>query len=353
VKLLDRYIGGVVFGATGIALLVVMGLNVFFEIISQLDDVGKGDYTVLRMLEYVVLTLPRSTYELFPTAALLGGLTGMGVLAVHSELIAMRACGFKVWRIVRSVLQAGLLMLVLIVPLGEFVAPGAEQFAQQLRVVALDKRINFMGARGLWVRDELRYINVRNIIAKDRLADLNIFQFDADGHLQESTHVGKAAYEDGRWILREVQQSLIGADGVRVRNEEEMTWSSLLTPELIGIVMLEPENMAAQDIRQFISYLEENGLDPQEYRYALWKRLVTPVSSLVMLFISVPFVFGSLRSTGTGQRIFIGILVGFGFYMLSQLFGQMGQVYELPPALVSVAPSIIVLGMGLYAVRRI
>jgi lipopolysaccharide export system permease protein len=210
-----------------------------------------------------------------------------------------------------------------------------------------------MGARGLWVRDELRYINVRNIIAKDRLADLNIFQFDADGHLQESTHVGKAAYEDGRWILREVQQSLIGADGVRVRNEEEMTWSSLLTPELIGIVMLEPENMAAQDIRQFISYLEENGLDPQEYRYALWKRLVTPVSSLVMLFISVPFVFGSLRSTGTGQRIFIGILVGFGFYMLSQLFGQMGQVYELPPALVSVAPSIIVLGMGLYAVRRI
>lgn len=352
-KLLDRYIAGAVVGATGIALLVVMGLNIFFEIISQLDDVGKGDYTVVRMLEYVLLTLPRSTYELFPTAALLGGLTGMGMLAVHSELIAMRACGFKVWRIVRSVLQAGLLMLVVIVPLGELVAPVAEQIAQQLRVVALDKRINFMGAHGLWVRDESRYIYARNVIARDSLADLSIFTFDAAWQLQEATHVGKARYRDGKWILRDVHQSIIVKDGVKTRNEEEMDWSSLLTPELIGIVMLEPDNMAAQDIRQFITYLEENGLDPEEYRYALWKRLVTPASSLVMLFITVPFVFGSLRSTGTAQRIFVGVLAGFGFYMLSQLLDQMGQVYHLPPSLVSVAPSLLVLGLGVYAIRRI
>ncbi|MGD2111899.1 MAG: LPS export ABC transporter permease LptG [Gammaproteobacteria bacterium] len=352
-KLLDRYIATVVIGATGIALLVIMGLNLFFEIIRELDDVGKGDYNVVRMLQYVALTLPRSIYDLFPTAALLGGLTGMGALAVNSELIAMRACGFKLWRIVRSVLQAGLLMLLIIVPLGEFVAPVAEQLAQQLRVVALDKRINFMGARGLWVRDETRYIYVRNVIAKDRLADLRIFDFDGDWQLTESTHVDKAKYKDGEWLLLEVRQSRIGADGVSTHNAGEQTWSSLLTPELIGIVMLKPENMAAQDIRQFITYLEDNGLDTQQYHYALWKRLVTPASSLVMLFISVPFVFGSLRSTGTGQRIFIGILAGFGFYMLSQLFGQMGLVYKLHPLLVSITPSVIVLGIGMYALRRI
>ena len=352
-KLLDRYIAGVVIGATGIALLVIMGLNIFFEVIGQLDDVGKGNYGVVRMLQYVALILPRGIYELFPTAALLGGLTGMGALAVNSELIAMRACGFKVWRIVSSVLQAGLLMLAIIVPLGEFVAPVAEQLAQQLRVVALDKRINFMGARGLWVRDESRYIYARNVIAKDSLADMSIFEFDHDWRLTESTHVGKAKYRDGKWVLRDVHQSLIGVGGVSTRNEEELIWYTLLTPDLIGVVMLKPENMAAQDIRQFITYLEENGLDTQQYHFALWKRLVTPASSLVMLFITVPFVFGSLRSTGTGQRIFVGILAGFGFYMLSQLFGQMGLVYNLSPQLVSVTPSLIVLSLGLYAIRRI
>lgn len=352
-KILDRYIARIVIGATGIALLVIIGLNMFFEVISQIDDVGKGTYSVGRMLEYVLFTLPRSTYELLPTAALLGGLTGMGMLSVNSELIAMRACGFKVWRIVRSILQAGLLLLVIFVPLGEFLAPAAEQFAQQLRVTALDKRINFMGSRGVWVRDESRYINVRKIIARDRLADLDIFEFDDDWKLTASMHASRARYRDGKWILYDVRESLIDGQGVSTRNEQELILHSLLTPELIGVVLLEPENMSAQDIRQFITYLEDNGLDPSQYRYALWKRLVTPLSCLVMLFIAVPFAFGSLRSTSTGQRIFIGVLTGFGFHMLNQLFEQMGQVYSLSPLLVSSIPSLVVLALGLQAIRRI
>ena len=57
-KLLDRYIAGAVITGTAIALLVILGLNIFFEIIRQIDDVGKGTYTLATMLQYVALTLP-------------------------------------------------------------------------------------------------------------------------------------------------------------------------------------------------------------------------------------------------------------------------------------------------------
>ncbi len=352
-KLLDRYIAGVVISGTAVALLVIMGLNVFFEVIRQIDDVGEGTFTLVTMLQYVALTLPRSLYELFPTAALLGGLTGLGALSVNSELVAMRACGFKIWRIVRSVMQAGLLMMVVVVAIGEFIAPTAEQFAQQMRAFALDKRIDFMGTFGLWVRDESRYIFAKKVISEDSLADLSVFEFDDKRRLVKSTHVNTARYKDGEWVLQDVRQSIISEDQVTTRNEERLAWPSLLTPELIGIVVLKPDNMSIPDIQQFIGYLEENGLDSQQYRYAYWKRFMTPLSALVLLFIAVPFVFGSQRSTGNAQRIFVGVLAGFGFYMLSQVSGQIGMVYGINPLVASLTPTLVVLLLGLNALRRL
>jgi lipopolysaccharide export system permease protein len=352
-KILDRYIAGVVATSTGLALLVIVGLDLFFSIINQVDDVGKGNYTVGKLLQYVALGLPRTVYEFFPTAALLGGLTGMGMLAASSELIAMRAGGMSVWRIVRSLLQVGLVMLVFIVALGEGIAPVADQFGQRLRAIAIEKHISFIGGHGLWVRDESRYIYVNRIIDDSQLVDLSVFEFNDQRQLVAATHAGNAGYQSGEWTLRDVRQTLFEQDRVKTHRQAEMTWSSLLTPELIGIVALRPEQMAVSDIRQFVAYLEDNGLDTEQYRYAFWGRFITPLSALVMLFISVPFVFGSLRSVGSGQRIFIGTLAGFGFYLASQVASQMGQVYELNPLLVTVAPSLLVLMLGFRAIRRI
>ena len=126
-KILDRYLAAAVVTGTGIALLVVVGMDVFFNVISQIDSVGKDGYSMYDMLRYVALTTPQGAYELFPMAALLGSLIGMGMLANNSELIAMRAAGVSVWRIVQSVLQAGILLLLVAVFIGEVVAPAAEQ----------------------------------------------------------------------------------------------------------------------------------------------------------------------------------------------------------------------------------
>jgi hypothetical protein len=77
-KIIDRYVASVVIAGTLTALLVVIGLDAFFSLIGQIDDVGEGDYTLLKMLATVALTIPHGMYELFPVAALLGSLTGMG-----------------------------------------------------------------------------------------------------------------------------------------------------------------------------------------------------------------------------------------------------------------------------------
>lgn len=349
----DRYIGGVVVSGTLIALLVLVGLDIFFSVIDEIDKIGRGSYTLPVMLQWLLLTTPQSLYELFPLAALLGSLMGLGQMASHGELVAMRACGLSVWRIVRSVLQTGLLMLVVAIFLGEVVAPVAERLGQNLRASATEREVSFLGSRGLWVRDDNLYINASKVLARERLADLTVYEFD-DGHqLRVTTRAAYAEFHDGQWHLMDVQQSSFGEQGVSISHTDSEVWPSLLTPDLLGIVRLKPKNMSAADIAQLVDYLDENGLDADEYRYAFWGRFMTPLSALVMLFISVPFVFGNLRTVGAGQRIFFGILIGFTFYIFTQLTAQMGKVYGLHPLLAMLLPIGLFMVYGMRAMRRL
>lgn len=352
-KILDRYIAVAVVTGTLVALLIVVGLDMFFNVIAQLDNVGRENYTLMTLVQFVALITPQSMYQLFPMAALLGSLMGLGGLSANSELIAMRASGLSIWRIIRSIMQVGVLMLVVAVFVGEVVAPVAEQHGQKLRAAAMNRAISFLSNRGLWVRDENLFINARRVLADDTLTDLTVYEFDDERHLKVVTQAVKAQYRDGQWILQDVSRSEFTDDRVLVRHEGQQARASTLTPELLGVVALKPENMSVRDIDQFIGYLEENGLDTRQYRYAFWGRFMTPLAALVMLFISVPFVFGSLRSVSAGQRVFVGMLVGFGFYLISQIVSQVGQVFGFNPLLATLLPGTVFMLFGIRAIRRI
>jgi lipopolysaccharide export system permease protein len=353
VNTLDLYIARVVAAGTGVAMLIVMGLDVFFSVIDEIGDVGRGSYDMSQMLQYVALTLPRGIYEFFPMAALLGSILGMGALAASSELTAIRTAGVSVTRIVRSVLQIGLLMTLGAILLGELIAPAAEEYGQNMRAFALHKDAVLKGREGLWARDGNRYINVRKILADERLADLSVYEFDDQNRLLSASHARRALHRDSGWLLEDVEQSLVSEDGVQVRRFESLVSDSLLSPEMVNVVTMKPRNMSAIDLHRYIIYLQENGLDASHYRLAFWMRFSTPLSALVMMFLSVPFVFSALRSVGVGQRMFSGVLVGVVFYLLSQMLSHLGQVYGINPLISAFTPSLLFMTIAFVALRRV
>ena len=79
-SLIARYIGKTVLLNTLLVLLVLVALTGIFGFIGELDDVGKGNYSVSSALIYILLRMPGSAYELFPPAVLLGSLLGLGAL---------------------------------------------------------------------------------------------------------------------------------------------------------------------------------------------------------------------------------------------------------------------------------
>ena len=352
-KLLDRYIGTTVAGSTLIVLLVLLALFSFGAFVAELDAVGKGDYTLLGAAQYVLLSLPRLAYQLFPVVALLGSVIGLGLLASNNELLVMRAAGVSVGRITYAVMKVGLLWMMLAVLLGEVVAPVSDRYAKSMHSAALSERFAMTSQNGLWARDGLDFIHIRDVLADGVVGGVIIYQFDDRQRLQDMTQAKTGQYADGKWLLHQVARSHITAEGVATQHLDQLQWQSLLTPDMIEVVAVKPDSLSMKGLIDYIAYLRDNGLDAQHYQLAFWNKLVLPVTTAVMVFLSIPFIFGPLRSVGIGHRIFVGTLVGIGFYLLGQLFGFAGLLYKVPSAVSAALPTALFFILAVLLVRRV
>ena len=351
--LLDRYIGRHVLRATGLALLVLVALFVLITFVDDLDTVGKGDYTLSNAVAYVILIIPRLAFAAFPVAALIGSLIGLGTLASNSELTVLRASGISPTRITFAVMKTGAMLMIAALVIGEWVAPQAERLAEERRSLAIDKRLSLKTGYRLWIRDGERFVNVGQVLPDNRMQDIYIYDFDSMRRLRFATHASVATYSDGKWILEHVRQSEIRSDGVRKRSFQELEWRSSFAPDLVAVVVVKPERLSALGLHKYLNYLRANDLDTAYYEYALWKKLVYPVATGVMIFLAVPLVLGKLRTAGLGPRLVVGVLAGIGFHILQQVAGQAGVVYGISPVLSATAPSALFFGFAVWRMRRV
>ena len=352
-KLLDRYIGAAVFRNIGLVLMVLLALDSFFRLVRELNAVGTGNYDQSEMLLYLLLTTPSHIVEFFPIAALLGAITGLGALANESELVVMRAAGVSLLRIAGSVLKAGFVLILGLMLLAEFVVPEAEQFAESRRSQMMAKQTALKTKNGFWSRDARSFLNIRGISPGGDISDIYIYEFDDDHQLRTTTHAEKAIYDNGQWILNGLSQSEITLQGIKTRRFEQAEWDSLLSPALINLIVVNPLQLSIRDLYEYYRYLTDNGQDAGRYELAFWSRLMMPISIAVMLLLAVPFIFGPLRAVSIGQRIFIGFLVGLGFFMFNQAFNHLGIVYNIPPLLSASIPALSFLMLAVVMIRRI
>ncbi len=338
-------------------ILLVMGLLLslftIFAFMDELNRVGKGSYTTLDAVQYVLLLIPGLAYQLFPMAALLGSTIGLGLLASNSELTVMRAAGVSLNRIVWSTMKVGLVMVVLTLILGESVAPVAEQYARTFRSVAISDKLAIRGKSQMWARDGKSFVNVREILPGERLGGIFIYERDESHRISRIVQAQSAVFQKNQWILEDVVSSDLTNEQVTSRHQEKMLWDTKLSPDLLSVVTLHPATMSIQDLYQYIVYLKKNGLDAVTYEYAMWGKVVAPLITGVMVFLAIPFVFGPLRSVGIGHRVLVGALVGIGFYLVNQMFSYVGIVYSFNPMVSAMLPAGLALTVAYWMMRRV
>ncbi|APZ43247.1 LPS export ABC transporter permease LptG [Acidihalobacter ferrooxydans] len=352
-KILNRYLVRSVISGALLALFVLSLLDWVFGFLGQLDGSGKGGLSLAQIFLYSLYTEPQRMYELFPSSVLIGSIMSLGAMSANSELIAMRAAGVSIGGVVRAVLRAGIVMVCVAVALGEWLAPAGENKAQALKLAVQAGSTVIASEQDVWARDGSRYIHIGHVLPNHQLRDVSIYEVNGANRLEAVIRAQSAVYVNKGWRLKQVEVSRFSADQVQVKRYAELAQSTLVQPTLFGLLDTRPRDMGAVALARYIGYLKSNGLDAARYELAFWQRFTTPLSALVMLLLAVPFVFGSLRSGGAGQRLFIGVLVGIGFYFVNRLMGQAGLVYGVSPLLSASFPLILFAIAGLLALRRL
>jgi lipopolysaccharide export system permease protein len=351
-RLLDRYLAGAVIGGTVLTLAVLLPLLAVFVLADEMDQVGTDGYRLQDALFLVTLALPRYLYQLFPVATLIGALVGLGQLAARSELVAMRAAGLSIGRIVRGALLGGLVLAVLATTLGEVVAPLAEQHALAARARTDAGGAMQISGQGLWARDGNAFINVRDFTPGATLSQIDIFEIE-DHRLRYATHADKAHYRDGQWVLAGIRRSRIGADRVEVERLERAQWHSLLNPRLLEVIVVEPYALSVWELHRYLRYMHQSEQDAGAHAVVFWGKLAQPLLILAMIFVAIPVLLGSARSTGTGIKLVIGIAIGILFYLVSRTLTYLALLYGLSPAVAAFAPLLLFTAAALALLRRV
>jgi len=303
---------------------------------------------------YLGLMAPHYLYELMPSAALLGSLFVLGGMANHRELIAMRVAGVSLFGIIRAVMIAGMILVAFSFFIGEFVGPDAEKKAKILRSVAKTQRPEAQTSQGLWLRDGNQFIHAKDVFTDGDIANVYIYELDDNRHLQKILYAKRGHYLDkSHWQLKQVKISRLSPEKVVSKRMDELSWHSVIDPDVVDGVVVDPENMSLIDLSKYMTFLQENKQDSEIYELAFWARLINPFITLVMLLVSAPFVIGVGRGIALGPRMMFGILIGMGFNIIDKVVGQIGIVYGLNPLFVAALPSSIMLLGALYAISRL
>ena len=142
-------------------LMIMLGLLAmfsFFDLIQELDSLGRGNYDISKMLVFVLLSIPGHIYDVVPVAVLVGMMYSLGTLARNSELVVMRVSGLSVLNIGYILIKVGLLFTVITFFVGELITPFSEKMAQRMRIKATDSVIAQDFRSGLWIKEDRKSV---------------------------------------------------------------------------------------------------------------------------------------------------------------------------------------------------
>ena len=350
---LDRYIVSHILGLTTVVALALLAIQVFVAFVSQIDELGRGGFGYRELLINTLWLSPSALYVMLPIVALLGTLMGLGTLAAQSELTAMRAAGVSVLRLGVATLGGGLILGALCVALGDWLAPRGQVEAEVLMSEAQSGKPAGVARKPVWLREGDRIFRIRNLIAEDHIASVEIYTLGPDLNLKAAMTVEEGQYRDGAWHFRGVRRTEFGAASARVVEQPELDWQGALSPELLRLFVLEADALSSAGLVRLLGYLRENNLDGSAYALALARKIVAPLTVMAMMLFAVPFVLGPLRNTGAGQRLFVGILIGLLFYVINEVSANTGQLYGWNPLLSAGAPTAAFALIALWRLHRV
>jgi lipopolysaccharide export system permease protein len=186
------------------------------------------------------------------------------------------------------------------------------------------------------------------------LLRIKVFEFDPDKRLRSMVTANEGAFQDDAWLINDVKQTLIDPEGkTETLSTDSARWQTRVTPQILSVFLIKPDQLSFWQLSRYIRHLASNQQKTDPFELAYWGKLMLPLSTVVMVVLAIPFVFVNIRGGGLGRSLFIGIMLGLGFYAANKGFGYVVLANGMSPFLGATLPVIGFLFLALVMMRRI
>lgn len=334
----NRYLAQHIYKGSFMVLLILVSLSLFFTMIREIDELGKGGFHFQQLMLYLFYKAPSMIVDFMPLAALIGSILSLGNLAGNIEIIALQASGFSLRRLILAVIMSAMGMALVAILVAEFIVPDAQSSAYAIKKSSTSAKVSLQSRWGVWIKDQNNLIFINRLFPEGRARKVRISEFDNAGKLQTVLQAKQARIIDQGWLLEKVSETRFGFQSTEVQTYDSLLYRGDLSEKLLTSLVIDPEYMSIQDLSTYVSFLDSNALNSEPESLALWQKLYSPITTVVMAVLAIPFVLGSQRQGNSGQRIVIGILLGLVFFVMSRLLIQSGQQFNVPPMLNALLP---------------
>lgn len=353
-----RYLAKEIYRSSSVVLVALLGLFTFFALIEELDKVGHR-FTLLNLFYMQALALPTHLYDLLPIGVLIGAVLALAGLAQRNELVILRVSGVSGLKLLAMLWLVTIPWVVGAFILSEVITPAAELKANEVSLRLLGRAEGGRMSSGYWFKETdnqggTRVINISQLGTNGSVSGITLYEFRAGQELVSMSQASSGRFGGGSLRLEDVTQTHIDGASIgaltnaqkptepltRLEHLPERVLDTSLSPERLIARVLTPERMSILDLTDYISYLAENNLQTDRQVVALWRKVAYPFTLFVMMTIAAPIAFMQTRRGGVGSKVFIGILLGVGFFMANQLALNVGMLSHWAPWVTALVPNL-------------
>ena len=341
--------------------VMLMLVFTFFDLIG---DIIRNHIHLATVGAYLVNLTPSMIYQIAPLAVLIAALVTFGVLNRNSEIIAMKATGISLYRLVIPTISIAAILSVSLFLFDDYYLPQANRRQEALRAVIKGRPPQtFLHPEQKWIfgqshAGEPGRIFYYQFFDPDRneFGNLSVFEFDpAPFALSRRLFAARATWDadSNAWRFQNGwSREMKGAEMLGYHEFKQTAFSEIQEdPGYFKKENLQSQEMNFSQLDAYIRDLKQGGFDTKRLNVALWRKVAYPLVAVVMVMLAIPFAL-SMGRRGSLTAIAIAIAVALSYWVIDSAFGAMGNVNYLPAAMAAWSADVLFGLIGGYLLLR-
>jgi len=333
---------------------LIAALYTSYDLLKRLEEIRELGLTrgLATLAQYYTRLLPVFLLDIVPGIVLVAAGMVMVQMARARELLALKACGTSLYRIMAPIFFWTLIISIAVFAVRETFGPRLVRQAEMLGHI-LDNDVE----NQLLVNDAAHNRKIfigQYDFSRRTMRHVSVIDFYPDGVLKRNIHAGAAALATpGVLRLQTVEVQAFDSSGAPAGKPtvlRQMDVDVNLTP--MALVELSEENaqkgVRLQTLPELRTQMRRNP-DIPFFRVSFHSRLASFFGPLILLLVGLPCLVGFEQSVNSR---FLGVIISIGFagalYALTFIFTSMGGTGALNPVLAGWLPAILTGALGLW-----